>query len=74
LFKQFYLTPFSKVKGRNFPVILSFLNNDKPAESSLEADYVTKLLSTAFWKDRRTLTGYSLSLQDILVARPIPIL
>ncbi len=43
------LTPFSSVKGRNFPVILSFLDSDfKPTQSSLEPKLVGKMLSEVF--------------------------
>ncbi|KAA3599309.1 MAG: hypothetical protein DWQ06_10355 [Calditrichaeota bacterium] len=43
------LTPFSSIKGRGFPVILSFLNSEsKPTQSSLKPELVEKMLSEVF--------------------------
>lgn len=43
------LTPFSSIKGRNFPVVLSFLDSDsKPTQSSLKPELVAKMLSEIF--------------------------
>jgi hypothetical protein len=42
------LTPFSTIKGRNFPVILSFMKDNIPSESSLAKNFVIETLSTLF--------------------------
>ncbi|GEN34393.1 DUF6687 family protein [Aneurinibacillus danicus] len=43
------LSPFSSVKGRNFPVVLSFLSEDyEPMASQLAPDRVAMILSRAF--------------------------
>jgi hypothetical protein len=42
------LTPFSSLKGRGFPVVLSFLAHDEPATSSLEPDLVAERLAKPY--------------------------
>jgi hypothetical protein len=42
------LTPFSTLKGRGFPVVLSFLSDDGPATSSLEPALVAERLAKAY--------------------------
>ncbi|NDI34433.1 DUF6687 family protein [Chengkuizengella sediminis] len=42
------LSPFQSIKGRDFPVILSFLDEDKPAVSSISPKDVSSKLSKAF--------------------------
>ncbi|MDP5273877.1 DUF6687 family protein [Chengkuizengella axinellae] len=42
------LSPFQSIEGRDFPVILSFLNEDKPSVSSISPSEVISKLSKAF--------------------------
>jgi hypothetical protein len=42
------LTPFSALEGRGFPVVLSFLDGDRPAPSSLDPELVAERLAKAF--------------------------
>lgn len=43
------LSPFASIKGRDFPVVLSFLSEDhRPAESSLAPEWVAERLAKAF--------------------------
>jgi hypothetical protein len=42
------LSPFAAVKGRNFPVVLSFLKDGEPAPSSWALDELSDILASAF--------------------------
>lgn len=42
------VSPFSSLEGRGFPVILSFLTDDRPAPSSLEPELVAQRLAEAY--------------------------
>jgi hypothetical protein len=43
------LTPFSSIKGRNYPVVLSFIGDtSQPLESKIPPRDVSQLLSTVF--------------------------
>jgi hypothetical protein len=42
------LTPFSTLQGRGFPVVLSFLDDDGPARSSLEPELVAERVAKAY--------------------------
>jgi hypothetical protein len=42
------LTPFSTLEGRGFPVVLSFLADERPATSSLEPELVAERLAEAY--------------------------
>lgn len=41
------LSPFSTLKGRGFPIVLSFLGDEGPTASSLEPELVAERLATA---------------------------
>jgi len=43
-----HVTPFSTLKGRGFPVVLSYLVDDGPATSSLAPELVTERLAKAY--------------------------
>lgn len=42
------LSPFSTIKGRNFPVVVSFVKDEQPARSQLAPEQVAELLAKAF--------------------------
>jgi hypothetical protein len=46
------LTPFSTLKGRGFPVVLSFLGDDAPAASTLEPELVAERLARVVREER----------------------
>jgi hypothetical protein len=42
------LSPFATIEGRNFPIVLSFLRDGKPAASRLPTSFVVDTLALAF--------------------------